>query len=69
MVEAARSSRESPYAIAFVDVRMPPGWDGIETISRIWAKSIAKLQAVVCTAFADYSWDQMISKLGAAIAC
>ena len=25
-----------PYAVAFVDVRMPPGWDGIETISRIW---------------------------------
>src|SRR5687768_12091549 len=26
----------SPYAMAFVDVRMPPGWDGIETIGRIW---------------------------------
>jgi CheY-like chemotaxis protein len=25
-----------PYAMAFVDVRMPPGWDGIETIKRIW---------------------------------
>jgi CheY-like chemotaxis protein len=24
-----------PYAMAFVDVRMPPGWDGIETISRL----------------------------------
>src|SRR6476660_7722562 len=25
-----------PYAMAFVDVRMPPGWDGIETIARVW---------------------------------
>src|ERR1035438_9459894 len=21
-----------PYSLAFVDVRMPPGWDGVETI-------------------------------------
>src|SRR5574340_651434 len=25
-----------PYAVAFVDMRMPPGWDGIETIERLW---------------------------------
>ena len=25
-----------PYAMAFVDMRMPPGWDGVETIARIW---------------------------------
>ena len=25
-----------PYAMAFMDVRMPPGWDGIETTARIW---------------------------------
>ena len=24
-----------PFALAFVDVRMPPGWDGIETIARM----------------------------------
>src|SRR6476620_7511113 len=27
--ESLRSSH--PYAMAFIDVRMPPGWDGIET--------------------------------------
>jgi two-component system sensor histidine kinase/response regulator len=53
----------SPYAMAFVDVRMPPGWDGIETIARIWEK-YADLQVVVCTAYSDYSWDEMIAKLG-----
>src|ERR1035441_4574850 len=24
-----------PYAMAFVDVRMPPGWDGVETTAKI----------------------------------
>jgi two-component system, cell cycle sensor histidine kinase and response regulator CckA len=52
-----------PYAVAFVDVRMPPGWDGIETISRLWEVAPG-LQVVVCTAYSDYSWDKMTAKLG-----
>ena len=53
-----------PYAMAFVDVRMPPGWDGVETITRIW-QVYPELQVVVCTAYSDYSWEEMIRKLGA----
>src|SRR6266403_3042566 len=53
----------APYAVAFVDVRMPPGWDGIETISRIW-QEYPDLQVVVCTAYSDYSWEQMVEQLG-----
>jgi len=52
-----------PYALAFVDVRMPPGWDGVETISRIWEKS-PDLPVVICTAFSDYSWSEMMARLG-----
>ncbi|MEO6741780.1 MAG: response regulator [Chthoniobacteraceae bacterium] len=52
-----------PYAMAFVDVRMPPGWDGVETISRIW-KMYPELQVVICTAYSDYSWEDMIRKIG-----
>ena len=52
-----------PYAMAFVDVRMPPGWDGVETISRLWEVDPA-LQVVVCTAYSDYSWEKMTAKLG-----
>jgi CheY-like chemotaxis protein len=52
-----------PFAMAFVDVRMPPGWDGVETISRIWAAS-PNLQTVICTAYSDYSWEQIIERLG-----
>src|SRR5690242_4639577 len=47
-----------PFAMAFVDVRMPPGWDGIETISRIW-KVDPDIQVVLCTAYSDYSWDEI----------
>ena len=47
-----------PYAMAFIDVRMPPGWDGIETTQRIW-EVCPDLQVVICTAFADCSWNEM----------
>src|SRR5438105_7022830 len=52
-----------PYAVAFVDVRMPPGWDGIETIARIW-KEFPDLQIVICTAYSDYSWDEITKSVG-----
>ena len=52
-----------PYALAFVDVRMPPGWDGVETISRLW-QSYPDLQVVICTAYSDYSWDEIMRHLG-----
>jgi PAS domain S-box-containing protein len=52
-----------PYVLAFVDVRMPPGWDGIETLQNIW-KLAPDLQAVICTAYSDYSWDEMTRRLG-----
>ena len=54
---------DRPYALAFVDVRMPPGWDGIETTSKIWAR-YPDLQVVICTAYSDYSWEEMLSILG-----
>ena len=52
-----------PFAMAFVDVRMPPGWDGIETIERLWEIDPA-LQVVLCTAYSDYSWEKMAARLG-----
>ncbi|MBU3915644.1 response regulator, partial [bacterium] len=51
-----------PYALAFVDMRMPPGWDGLITIERAW-KIDPDLQVVICTAHADYSWNQIIERL------
>src|SRR6185503_5758416 len=52
-----------PYAMAFIDVRMPPGWDGIETTARLWG-ICPDLQVVICTAYSDYSLEEMLRKLG-----
>jgi diguanylate cyclase (GGDEF)-like protein len=52
-----------PYALVFMDVRMPPGWDGIETIGRIWVKH-PYLEMVLCTAYSDYTWDDIVERLG-----
>ncbi len=51
------------YSMAFVDIRMPPGWDGVETASRLWAVD-PDLQIVICTAYSDYSWEEMVQRLG-----
>ena len=56
-------AEQRPYALAFVDVRMPPGWDGVETLARIWEVYPA-LQVVICTAYSDYSWEEMRAKVG-----
>ena len=52
-----------PYSLAFIDGRMPPGWDGIETISHIW-REYPDLQVVFCTAYSDYSWEAIRQALG-----
>lgn len=51
------------YSLAFVDVRMPPGWDGIETVRRIWQVD-AEILVVICTAYSDCTWEQMVAELG-----
>ncbi len=53
----------NPYALILMDVRMPPGLDGIQTIKRIWDK-YPKIEMIICTAFSDYSWDKIVENLG-----
>jgi two-component system, sensor histidine kinase and response regulator len=52
----------TPFALAFVDMRMPPGWDGMETIQRLWQLD-SDMEIVICTAFADYSWEKVLKTL------
>ena len=61
LVSEAREAGK-PYAMAFVDVRMPPGWDGVETIRRIWEID-PDVQIVICTAYSDYSCSEIFAKL------
>src|SRR6202035_2915925 len=53
-----------PYAMAFVDLRMPPGMDGVATVERLW-KEDPRLQIVMCTAYSDYSWMDVLDRLEA----
>jgi two-component system NtrC family sensor kinase len=53
----------NPFQLAFVDMRMPPGWDGLETIERLW-QADPQLQVVLCTAYSDYSWPEIQQRLG-----
>ena len=59
--EAVRAG--NPFALAFVDMRMPPGWDGLETIEHLWALDPA-LQVVICSALSDYDWHDVLERLG-----
>ena len=52
-----------PYAVAFVDMRMPPGWDGLETIEKLWEVD-PDLQVVICSAYSDHSWVDICGRLG-----
>ena len=64
-VAKAKEAREAgqPYRLAFVDMRMPPGIDGVDTIELLW-KEDPDLQIVVCTAFSDYSWEETVERVG-----
>ena len=61
MQEAVEEGR--PYAVAFVDMRMPPGWDGLETIEMLW-EADPELQVVICSAYSDYEWSEIVERLG-----
>lgn len=62
MVKAA-VKEGNRYRMAFVDMRMPPGWDGIETVEQLWRVDPG-LDVVICTAFSDYSWSDISKRLG-----
>ena len=66
-IEAIEKTKASiaegrPYQVAFVDIRMP-GMDGVETIEKVWSVD-SRIQIVICTAFADYHWEDLARRLG-----
>jgi two-component system NtrC family sensor kinase len=54
---------EVPFDMAFVDMRMPPGWNGIRTIQELW-KVDPDLEIVICSAYSDHTWTQITEELG-----
>jgi CheY-like chemotaxis protein len=62
MVQRANRNKR-PYAVVFVDMRMPPGWDGVETIERV-LQVMPRVELCICSAYSDYSWHEVIRRVG-----
>ncbi|MCI5221169.1 MAG: response regulator [Candidatus Electrothrix sp. AR4] len=52
-----------PFAVAFIDIRMPPGWDGMETAARI-RKFDPRIEIVIVTAYSDRSRNEIAKAVG-----
>lgn len=61
-VEAAIAAGR-PYAVIFLDMRMP-GWDGLRTAQRIRERD-TRAELIFVTAYSDASLDEVIAKAGA----
>ncbi|WNG59047.1 response regulator [Archangium gephyra] len=59
--EALEAGR--PYSLVFLDYRMPPGWNGAETLRRLRAVA-PTLNVVLCSAYSDYSWTEIFQEFG-----
>ena len=52
-----------PYALVFLDYRMPPGWNGVETLRQL-RKVAPELPVVLCSAYSDHSWQEIVEEFG-----
>ena len=60
-IKAANKAKR-PFAVAYVDIRMPPGIDGIETIRRIRAFE-KNLEIVIMTAYTDKPLHEIVTNM------
>ena len=61
MVQEAKASGD-PIALAFVDIRMPPGMDGVTTLRRI-RETDSDIEFVIMTAYTDKSLPDIVEGL------
>jgi CheY-like chemotaxis protein len=52
-----------PYALVFLDYRMPPGGNGVETLRELWTVHPSQ-RVVLCSAYSDYSWEEIVEEFG-----
>ncbi len=62
MAESAHNNSH-PFAAAFIDIRMPPGYDGMETAARI-RKIDPDVEIVIVTAYSDRSREEIVRAVG-----
>ncbi len=61
IIQAGRKSNH-PVAVAYIDIRMPPGIDGIETIRRV--REIDRdIEIVIMTAYTDRSLPEIVHNM------
>ena len=61
IVKAAKEANR-PFAVAFIDIRMPPGMDGIETVRQI-RKFEKNLEIVIMTAYMDKPFHEIVTNM------
>lgn len=54
---------KKPYATVFIDMRMPPGWDGIQTARKI-REIDPFVQIIIVTAYSDASVPEIVRQVG-----
>jgi CheY-like chemotaxis protein len=59
--EAVAAGR--PYGLVFLDYRMPPGGNGVETLRELWTVHPSQ-RVVLCSAYSDYSWEDIVEEFG-----
>ena len=52
-----------PYSVAFVDMGLSSGWNGMQTLEELW-KIDQDLQCVLCTASSNQSLDLIVQRAG-----
>lgn len=55
--------QNTPFAVAFIDVRMPPGRDGIKIATEL-RRLDPHLELVIVTAFSDHSREEIVQTVG-----
>ncbi|PCJ63370.1 MAG: hypothetical protein COA79_00760 [Planctomycetota bacterium] len=53
----------NPYALVFMDIKMPPGMDGLKA-SQIILTKYPHLEIVLCTAFTEYTHHEILESIG-----
>lgn len=61
-VKRAKESGK-PFALAFIDIRMPPGWDGVETAGKI-RQIDPDIEIVIVTAYSDKNRGEIVNQVG-----
>jgi two-component system NtrC family sensor kinase len=63
-IELCRAAKAAgdPFSVAFVDIHMPPGIDGVQTAVKLWELQ-PELEIVLCTAHSMYTWQEILERV------